>query len=104
LAALDLSAGVEQPFNCLIVKNWQAVQSMGSRWIGHWRTTWSTVCSSAPHSQPTEEAIPHLYRQERKSPTLVRRRTHAVLGRVISDGLGAGVWDVAFYYYRTEFS
>ena len=22
----------------------------GDRWIGHWRTAWSTVCSSAPHS------------------------------------------------------
>jgi len=31
------------------------------RWIGHWRTTWSTACS-APHSQAAEEAIPHLYK------------------------------------------
>jgi len=34
----------------------------------------------------TEEAIPHLYRQERKRPTLVRRRlswNQALLGRVI---------------------
>jgi len=29
LAALDLRTGVEQPFNCLIVQNRQAVQSMG---------------------------------------------------------------------------
>jgi len=28
LAALDLGAGVEQPFNCLIVQNRQNVQSM----------------------------------------------------------------------------
>ena len=28
----------------------------GGRWIRHWRTTWSTVCSSAPHSQAAEEA------------------------------------------------
>jgi len=28
LAALDLGAGVEQPFDCLIVQNRQAVQSM----------------------------------------------------------------------------
>ena len=28
LAALDLGAGVEQPFDCLIVRNRQAVQSM----------------------------------------------------------------------------
>ena len=56
----------------------------GGRWVGHWRTTWSTVCFSAPHSQAAEEAIPHLYKQEQKRPTPVRRRlsrTHAVLGR-----------------------
>ena len=47
----------------------------------------SPVCSSAPHSQAAaEEAIPHLYKQERKRPTLVRRwlnRTQALPGRVI---------------------
>ena len=44
------------------------------------------VCSSAPHSQAAEGAISHLYKQEWKLPTLVRRQlswTHAVLGRVI---------------------
>jgi len=58
----------------------------GGRWIGHWRTTWQTVCSSAPHSQATEETIPNLYKQERKRPTPVRRRlsrTQALLWRVI---------------------
>ena len=48
----------------------------GGRWVGHWKTTGSTVCSSVPHSQAAEEAIPHLYnhKKERKRPTLVRRR------------------------------
>ena len=58
------------------------------RWIGHWRTTWSTVCS-APHSQAAEEAIPRMYKQERKIPTPVRRglnRTQALLGRVTPGG------------------
>ena len=62
----------------------------GSQWIGYWRTTWSTACSSAPHSQAAEEAIPHLYKHERKCPTPVRRRlsrTHAILGRVIRGGV-----------------
>ena len=62
----------------------------GGRWIGHWRTTWSMVCSSALHSQGAEEAIPYLYKQERKRPTAVRRRlsrTQALLGRV-TRGLG----------------
>ena len=61
----------------------------GGRWIGHWRTIWLTVCSSAPHSQAAEEAIPHLYKHERKRPTPVRRwlnRTQALLGRVIPGG------------------
>jgi len=31
----------------------------GARWIGHWRTTWSTVCSSAQHSQAAEDAMHH---------------------------------------------
>ena len=81
-------AGVKQPFDYLIVQNRQSVQSV-SRWIGHWRTTWSTVCPSAPHSQAAEEAIPHLYKQERKHPTPVRRRlspTQAVLRRAIGWG------------------
>jgi len=57
----------------------------GGLWIGHWRTTRSTVCSSAPHSQAAEETIPHLYKHERKRPTPLRRRlsrTQALLGRV----------------------
>ena len=62
----------------------------GGRWIGHWRTTWSTVCLSAPHSQAAEEAIPHLYKQERKRPAPVRRRlsrTQALLGMIIPGGV-----------------
>jgi len=46
-------------------------------------------CSSAPHSQDAEEVIPHLYKQEQKRPTPVRRplsRTQALLGRVIPEG------------------
>jgi len=57
------------------------------------RTAWLTVCSSAPHSQAAEVAIPHLYKQERKRLTLVRRRlsqTKAILGRAAQEG-GAGV-------------
>jgi len=52
------------------------------RWIWQWRTTWSTVCSSAPHSQVSERAIPHLCKQVRKRPTLLRSRlsrTHVFL-------------------------
>ena len=50
----------------------------GGRWIGHRWTTWSTVCSSAPHSQVAEKAISHLYKQ--------LSRTQAFVGRVILGG------------------
>ena len=32
----------------------------GGRWIGQWMTTWSTICSSAPHSQNAEGVMCHL--------------------------------------------
>jgi len=35
---LDFGAGVEQPFNGLIVQNRQACSPWGGRWIGHWWT------------------------------------------------------------------
>ena len=88
LAALDLGAGVEQQFDCLIVQNRQTMRSMRSM---DWtlETTRSTVCSSAPHSQAAEEATPHLYKQDRKRPTPVwrrLRRTHAVLRKGLPGG------------------
>ena len=86
-AALDLGADVEQPFDCLIVQNRQAMQSM--RRSMDWTLEDNMVdgCYSEPHSQVAEEAKPHLYKQERKRPIPVRRRlsrTHqALLGRAI---------------------
>jgi len=35
-------------------RNVRPCASRGDRWIGHWRTTWSTICSSTPHSQAPE--------------------------------------------------
>jgi len=43
LAAIDLGTGVEQPVDCLVIQNRQAVLHGGGRWIGHWKTAWSTV-------------------------------------------------------------
>jgi len=85
LAALDLGADVEQPFDCLIARTVRPCSPWEGRWIGHWKTTWSTIGSFAPHSQATEEVILHLCKQERKRPTPVRRRlsqTQTFLGRV----------------------
>ena len=52
-----------------VVSSSRNVRPCRGRWIGYWRTTWSTVCFSAPHSQAAEEAIPHMYKQERKRPS-----------------------------------
>ena len=89
LAALDLRADVEQPFNCLIIQNCRAVQSMVRSMGWTFEDNMVTACSSAPHSQAAEGAIHCLCKQERKRLTLVRRwlsRTHAVVGRVIPGG------------------
>jgi len=72
---------------------------LGGQWVGHSRTTWSTVCSTL-HSQAAERSISHLCKHGRKRPTPVRRRwipypicvkvrhrcrTHAVLGKAIPE-------------------
>ena len=47
------------------------------------------LSTTAPHSQAAEKVIHHLYKNERKSPTQVRRRlsrTQAFLGMVIPGG------------------
>ena len=42
--------------------------------MGHIVSTWSAVCSEAPHSQFGEGARPHLCMDEWNRPTPVRRR------------------------------
>ena len=46
----------------------------GARCIGHVVSTWSAVCSEAPHSQFGEGARPHLCMDEWNRPTPVSRR------------------------------
>ena len=61
-----------------------------ARCIGHAVSTWSLVCSEAPHSQFGEGARPHLYMDEWNRPTPVCRRlslTQAVRGKPIPTGL-----------------
>jgi len=53
LAALDLWA-VLSSHSVLSSSSYRTVRSCNpweGQWIWHWRTTWSAVCSSAPHSQ-----------------------------------------------------
>ena len=62
----------------------------GARCIGHAVSTWSAVCSEAPHSQFGEGARPHLCMDEWNRPTPVRRRlslTQAAQGKPIPTGL-----------------
>ena len=62
----------------------------GARCIEHAISTWSAVCSEAPHSQFGEGARPHLCMDEWNRPTPVRRRlslTQAARGKPIPTGL-----------------
>ena len=62
----------------------------GARCIGHAISTWSGICSEAPHSQFGEGARPHLFMDEWNRPTPVRRRlslTQAARGKPIPTGL-----------------
>ena len=62
----------------------------GARCIGHAVSTWSAVCSEAPHSQFGEGARPHLCMDEWNRPKPVRRLlslTQATRGKLIPTGL-----------------
>jgi len=50
LATQDLGAGVEEPINCLIIKNCQAVQSMGRSMDWTLEDNMVNAYSSVPHS------------------------------------------------------
>ena len=62
----------------------------GARSIGHAVSTWSVICSEAPHSQFGEGARPHLCMEEWNRPTPVRRQlslTQAARDKPIPTGL-----------------
>ena len=50
----------------------------GARCIGHAVSTWSAVCSEAPHSQFGEGARPHLCMDQWNCPTPVRRQSAGI--------------------------
>ena len=89
LAALDVGADVEQPFDCDIVQNRQVTQSMKRSM--DWTLEDNMVdglffCATLTGGRGGHT---HFYKQERKRPTAVRRwlsRTQALLGRVIPGG------------------
>ena len=82
----------------------------GARCIGHVVSTWSAVCSEAPHLQFGEGARHYLCMDEWNCPTPVRRRlslTQAARGKPISTGLHRsrsqkhGAWK---HFHNTPFS
>ena len=82
LAALDLGADVEQPFDCLIVQNHQAMQSMGMPM--DWTLKDNTVdglffCNTLTGRRGGQ--TPFVQAGAETSRRIIR--THAVLGRVI---------------------
>ena len=82
----------------------------GARCIGHAVSTWSAVCSEAPHSQFGEGARSHLCMDKWNRPTPVRRRlslTQAARGKPISTALApvSGTKHGAWKHFRsTPFS
>jgi len=68
----------------------------GGRWIGHWRKTWSTVCSSAPHLQAAGEAIPRFVQAEAETSDTGAEAVKLDTGPSLeghSGGVCAGVGD-----------
>ena len=55
----------------------------GARCIGHAVSTWSAVCSEAPHSQFGEGARPHLCMDEWNQPTPCTNRAQTEIAIII---------------------
>ena len=80
----DAGSAVIKPASSFVIQNRQTSCSMWCRCTGHAVSTWSAVCSDAPHSQLDEGAKPHLCMDEWNRPTPVRRRlslTQAARGK-----------------------
>ena len=82
----DAGSGVIKPASSFVIQNRQTSCSM---WCPMY-STWSAVCSEAPHLQFGKGARPHLCMDEWNRPTPVRRRlslTQATWGKPIPTGL-----------------
>jgi len=86
LAELNLRAGVEQSFNCLIIQNHQAVQFMGT-WMGWTFEDMVDGLFFCITLKAAEGVISYLCKQEWKHLTLVQRQISHVLGKAFP-----GVW------------
>ena len=89
LPGSDAGSDVIKPASSFVIQNRQTSCFMWCP-IGQAVSTWSAVCSEAPHSQFGEGARPHLCMDEWNRPTPVRRRlslTQAARGKPIPTGL-----------------
>ena len=89
LPGSDAGSGVIKPASSFVIQNRQTSCSMWCTWSCA-VSTWSAVCSEAPHSQFGEGARPHLCMDEWNRSAPVRRRlslTHAARDKPISTGL-----------------
>ena len=90
LPGSDAGSDVIKPASSFVIQNRQNSCSMWCPMYGHIVSTWSAVCSEAPHSQFGEGARPHLCMDEWNCPTPVRRRlslTQAARSKPIPTGL-----------------
>jgi len=98
LAALDLGAGVELSFGCLIEPSGRPEVSghavrgeVNGLDIGGQHGRWFVLLRHT--HRPQKEAIPRLYKHERKRPTLGRRPDAGSSWEGHSRGVGDGVGD-----------
>ena len=86
----DVASGVIKSASSSSSKTVGPRAPCGAQCIRHAVSTWSVVCSEAPHSQFGERARPHLCMDEWNRPTPVRRRlslTQVARGKPIPTGL-----------------
>ena len=89
LAVPSLGAGSEQLFDCVsLSRTVRPCTLQGGRWIGQWMTTWSTICSSAPHKTQKGSCVICVSGSGnvRHWCGLRLSGTHAVLGRAFLGG------------------
>ena len=90
LPGSDAGSDIIKPASSFVFQTVRPRAPCGARCIGHAVSTWSAVCSEAPHSQFGEGARPHLCMDEWNHPTPVRRRlslTQAARGKPIPTSL-----------------
>ena len=86
----NAGSGVIKPASSFVIQNRQTSCFMWCPMYRHAVSTWSAVCSEAPHSQFGEGARPHLCMDEWNRPIPVRRRLsliQAARGKPIPTGL-----------------